>query len=48
MFDFETIYNEYLGYAEKIRNHVADTSVIVYDAIKAGKSIIRRSSRNVT
>ena len=36
MFDFETIYNEYLGYAEKIRNHVADTSVIVYDAIKAG------------
>ena len=40
MFDFETIYNEYLGYAEKIRNHVADTSVIVYDAIKAGKKVL--------
>ena len=40
MFDFETIYNEYLGYAEKIRNHVADTSVIVYDAIKAGKKVM--------
>ena len=40
MFDFETIYNEYLGYAEKIRYHVADTSVIVYDAIKAGKKVL--------
>lgn len=40
MFDFETIYNEYLGYAEKIRNHVADTSVIVYDAIKDGKKVL--------
>ena len=37
---FETIYNEYLVYAEKIRNHVADTSVIVYDAIKAGKKVL--------
>ena len=40
MFDFETIYNEYLVYAEKIRKHVADTSVIVYDAIKAGKKVL--------
>ena len=40
MFDFETIYNEYLGYAEIIREHVADTSVIVYDAIKAGKKVL--------
>ncbi|MBO5130989.1 MAG: adenylosuccinate synthetase, partial [Romboutsia sp.] len=40
MFDFETIYNEYLGYAEIIRQYVADTSVIVYDAIKAGKKVL--------
>ena len=40
MFDFETIYNEYLVYAEKIRKHVADTSVIVYDAIKACKKVL--------
>ena len=40
MFDFETIYNEYLGYAEIIRQYVADTSVIVYDAIKAGKNVL--------
>ncbi len=37
LFDFETIYNEYLGYAEQIRKYVADTSVIVYDAVRAGK-----------
>ncbi len=40
MFDFETIYNEYLGYADKIRHYVADTSVIVYDAVKAGKKVL--------
>ena len=40
MFDFETIYNEYLEYAEKIRSYVSDTSVIVYDAIKAGKKVL--------
>ncbi|MCC0629735.1 adenylosuccinate synthase [Clostridioides sp. ES-S-0108-01] len=40
LFDFETIYNEYVGYAEQIRKYVADTSVIVYDAIKAGKKVL--------
>ena len=40
MFNFEETYNEYLEYAEKIRNYVADTSVIVYDAIKAGKRVL--------
>ena len=39
LFDFDTIYNEYLGYAEQIRNYVTDTSVVVYDAIKAGKKV---------
>ena len=40
LFDFDTIYNEYLGYAEQIRNYVTDTSVVVYDAIKAGKKVL--------
>lgn len=40
MFNFEEIYNEYLEYAEKIRKYVADTSVIVYDAIKEGKRVL--------
>lgn len=39
-FDFDAIYNEYLGYAEQIRAYVDDTSVIVYDAIKAGKKVL--------
>lgn len=39
-FDFDAIYNEYLGYAEQIRPFVDDTSVIVYDAIKAGKKVL--------
>ena len=40
LFDFDNIYNEYLEYAEKIRNYVTDTSVVVYDAIKAGKKVL--------
>ena len=40
IFDFETIYNEYLEYAEKIKHYVDDTSVVVYDAIKAGKKVL--------
>ncbi|MGL5711856.1 MAG: adenylosuccinate synthase [Paraclostridium sp.] len=39
-FDFEATYNEYLEYAEQIRPFVDDTSVIVYDAIKAGKKVL--------
>ena len=39
-FDFDAIYNEYLGYADQIRPFVDDTSVIVYDAIKAGKKVL--------
>ena len=40
LFDFDTIYNEYLGYADQIRNYVTDASVVVYDAIKAGKKVL--------
>lgn len=39
-FDFDAIYNEYLGYAEEIRSYVDDTSVVVYEAIKAGKKVL--------
>lgn len=40
LFDFETIYNEYIEYAEKIRKYVDDTSVIVYNSIKEGKKVL--------
>jgi adenylosuccinate synthase len=38
--DFEAIYNEYLGFAEKMRPFVKDISVIVYDEIKTGKQVL--------
>lgn len=40
MFDFDEVYNEFMVYAEKMRPFVADTTVIVYDAIKANKKVL--------
>ena len=40
MFDFDEIYNEFIGYAEKMKPYVDDTTVIVYDAIKANKKVL--------
>ncbi|WP_027633336.1 adenylosuccinate synthase [Clostridium hydrogeniformans] len=37
---FDEIYNEYLGYAERLRPYVKDVSVRVYDEIKAGKKVL--------
>lgn len=37
---FEEIYEEYLGYAERLRPFVKDISVRVYDEIKAGKKVL--------
>lgn len=39
-FDFKAVKNEYLDYAEQMRQYVADTSVIVNDAIKAGRNVL--------
>ncbi len=39
-FDFEQDKAEYLGYAEKIRPYVADTSVVLNDAIVEGKKVL--------
>lgn len=40
MFDFDEIYNEFIVYAEKMRPYVEDTTVIVYDSIKANKKVL--------
>lgn len=37
---FDEIYNEYLEYAERLRPFVTDTSVKVYDEIKAKKDVL--------
>ena len=39
-FTFEEIYNEYMGYAETLRKYAADTSLILHQEIKAGKSLL--------
>jgi len=38
--DFQAIYDEYIILAERLRPFVADISVRVYDAIKAGKKVL--------
>jgi adenylosuccinate synthase len=38
--NYEDIYKEYLGFAERIRPYVKDISVIVYDEIKCGKQVL--------
>ncbi len=39
-FAFEELYNEYLGYAEKIKKYVCDTTVLLNDAIRKNKRIL--------
>lgn len=39
-FDYQDILNRYLEYAEAIRPYVVDTSIVVYQALKAGKKVL--------
>ncbi len=39
-FDYDKVYAEYLGYARVLRPFVADTSVFINDALKAGKKVL--------
>lgn len=39
-FDFESMYQEYLGYAERLRPFVKDTNYTVHQYIEAGKNIL--------
>lgn len=38
--DAQAIYDEYCGYAEQLKPFVTDTSVLIYDAINAGKNVL--------
>lgn len=38
--DAQAIYDEYCGYAEQLKPFVTDTSVLIYNAIKAGKNVL--------
>lgn len=37
---FDDIFNKYCDFADKIRPFVKDTSVVIYDSIKAGKNVL--------
>ncbi len=39
-FDFEQVRAEYLGYAQVLRPFIADTSVYINEALKAGKKVL--------
>ncbi|WP_110954624.1 adenylosuccinate synthase [Anaerosinus massiliensis] len=39
-FDFETVKKEYLGYADRLRKHVVDTSALLNEEIKTGKKVL--------
>ncbi|MGZ4033198.1 MAG: adenylosuccinate synthase, partial [Tumebacillaceae bacterium] len=39
-FDFDTIYNEYMEYAEMLRPYITDTSVVLNDLIDNGTDIL--------
>jgi adenylosuccinate synthase len=39
-FTFEEVYEEYMKYAETLRKYAADTSLILHQEIKAGKSLL--------
>jgi adenylosuccinate synthase len=38
--DYETIYNQYMDYADRLKEYVTDTSVVLYDLMKAGKKVL--------
>jgi len=38
--DAEKIYGEYMGYAERLRPYVADTTAYLLDAVEAGKKLL--------
>ena len=38
--DLDDIYEEYLGYAERIEEHITDTSLLVWEAIHSGKNVL--------
>lgn len=38
--NFEEVYEKYMGYRDKIKDYVADTTVVLYDEIKSGKKVL--------
>ncbi|OUM93693.1 MAG: adenylosuccinate synthase [Thermobacillus sp. ZCTH02-B1] len=45
--DAEAIIEEYLGYAERLRPYVTDTSIVLNEAIDAGKNVLFEGAQGV-
>lgn len=46
-FDFDTLYNEYLGYGETLRPYVTDTSILLNREIEAGHKVLFEGAQGV-
>lgn len=46
-FDFDALYNEYLGYGEKLKNYICDTSILLNEEIAEGKKILFEGAQGV-
>ncbi len=45
---FETIYHEYLGYGEKLRQHICDTELELFNAFKFGQKIMFEGAQGMS
>ncbi len=45
--DFDDIFDEYYGYGQKLKDHVTDTSVVLNDALDAGKRVLFEGAQGV-
>src|SRR5699024_10132499 len=45
--DFDEIFNEYYAYGQRLKNYVTDTSVVLNDALDAGKRVLFEGAQGV-
>jgi len=45
--NFEELYNEYLGYGEKLRKHICDTSILLNKLVEEGKKVLFEGAQGV-
>ena len=46
-FDFDSLFDEYYEYGQRLKDYVADTSVIVNEAIDAGKNVLFEGAQGI-
>ena len=46
-FDFDSLFNEYYEYGQQLKDYVTDTSVLVNEAIDAGKNVLFEGAQGI-